>query len=271
MRKNKTVKAKAEDLFIRLTVIQVVAAMLLGGIFFGAYKLNSNFFDGLHEGFLQLMSVDRDIGNYLPYNIMREPTTEEEITDSANPEKKAKEASAKEAKPEPEAEPTKASPKGAGGEDSSMAELSEASSENEVAVLSLLPTAVMPVEGVVSSSFGNRLHPVYGTEGFHSGLDIAADEGSEVLAVFEGTVTEIGVGEKSGKYIKLDNGKGVETLYCHCSKIVAEKGSRVKKGEKIALVGQTGLATGPHLHLELHINGEKCDPACLFPNIISVS
>lgn len=264
MRKVNTVKPKPEDMFLRLTLIQVAFALVLGGIFFGAYKLDGEFFDGLRQGFLQLMSVDMDIGDYLPYNIMQDETTEESSTHSANPAPEEKAAV------KMEKEQAQSDKKGAGGEDSSLEE-SKTQDETRVAVFSQLPPAVMPAEGCVSSSYGYRIHPVYGTEGFHSGLDIAADEGSEVLAVFGGEVIETGVGEKSGNYIRLDNGKGVQTLYCHCSEILARKGQRVSAGEKIALVGQTGLATGPHLHLELRVDGELCDPASLFQNCVSAS
>lgn len=120
--------------------------------------------------------------------------------------------------------------------------------------------AVLPVSGTVTSSYGYREHPVYSGDSFHSGEDIAADEGSPVYAVLDGVVTEAGTAEMAGNYIKLDHGDGVETLYCHCSELYVQKGVRVRKGDVIAAVGQTGLATGPHLHFELHENGNAVDP-----------
>lgn len=120
--------------------------------------------------------------------------------------------------------------------------------------------AVLPVLGTVTSSYGYREHPVYSGESFHSGEDIAAEEGSPVYAVLDGVVKEAGTAEMAGNYIKLDHGNGTETLYCHCSELYVQEGVRIRKGDIIAAVGQTGLATGPHLHFELHENGQVTDP-----------
>ena len=129
-------------------------------------------------------------------------------------------------------------------------------------------SAVYPVNGVVTSEFGYRTHPIYGTQGLHSGKDIAADEGTSIYCVLDGTVLETGVGEKSGNYIKVEHEDGVITLYAHCKEILVSEGIKVRKGEKIALVGKTGLVTGPHLHFEVIINSEKCDPDFLLENAI---
>lgn len=120
--------------------------------------------------------------------------------------------------------------------------------------------AVLPVSGTVTSSYGYREHPVYSGESFHAGEDIAADEGSPVYAVLDGVVKEAGTAEMAGNYIRLDHGNGTETLYCHCSELYVQEGITVRKGDVIAAVGQTGLATGPHLHFELHENGNSVDP-----------
>ena len=86
--------------------------------------------------------------------------------------------------------------------------------------------------------------------------------------MLDGRVIETGVGEKSGNYIKVEHNDGVITLYAHCKEILVSEGIRVRKGEKIALVGQTGLVTGPHLHFEVIINSEKCDPDFLLENAV---
>lgn len=119
---------------------------------------------------------------------------------------------------------------------------------------------VMPVAGEQTSDFGSRLSPITGQPGFHYGLDIAAEEGEPIGAFAEGTVRE--VGESSyGKYLILDHADGFSTLYAHCSAISAKVGDTVSCGETIAAVGQTGNATGPHLHLEIWKDGAALDPA----------
>ena len=113
-----------------------------------------------------------------------------------------------------------------------------------------------PVMGVLSSGFGYREHPVEGEERFHYGIDIAADTGTAIGCFADGTVTAVGDSSSYGKYLIVEHGGGFSTLYAHCSRIIAASGQAVKEGETIAEVGQTGVATGPHLHLELH-QGER--------------
>lgn len=113
-----------------------------------------------------------------------------------------------------------------------------------------------PVMGVLSSGFGYREHPVEGEERFHYGIDIAADAGTAIGCFADGTVTAVGDSSSYGKYLIVEHAGGFSTLYAHCSRIIAASGQAVKEGETIAEVGQTGVATGPHLHLELH-QGER--------------
>lgn len=108
-----------------------------------------------------------------------------------------------------------------------------------------------PVPGRLSSTFGWREHPIEGGDRFHYGVDLAAATGTDVLAFADGEVYASGESSSLGKYIMLRHEGGYITLYAHCSRITAT-GGRVSMGEKIAEVGSTGLATGPHLHFELH-------------------
>lgn len=109
-----------------------------------------------------------------------------------------------------------------------------------------------PVMGTLSSGFGYREHPVEGEERFHYGVDIAADTGTAIGCFADGTVTAVGDSSSYGKYLIVSHEGGFSTLYAHCSKIVATSGQTVEEGQTIAEVGQTGVATGPHLHFELH-------------------
>ena len=109
-----------------------------------------------------------------------------------------------------------------------------------------------PVEGTVTSSFGYRDHPVAGTERFHYGLDIGCEKGEVIHAFADGTVTAVAESTELGKYVELTHPDGYTTLYAHCSRVNASSGQTVRMGDPIAEVGDTGDATGYHLHFELH-------------------
>lgn len=120
-------------------------------------------------------------------------------------------------------------------------------------------TCKTPVQGIVTSGFGERTDPIDGGESYHYGIDIAADEGTPIRAVADGAVQE--VGENSyGKFLILDHGAGLQSLYAHCSEIFVQEGASVQSGEQIAAVGMTGRATGNHLHFELWRAGMILDP-----------
>lgn len=109
-----------------------------------------------------------------------------------------------------------------------------------------------PVLGTLTSNFGYREHPVEGEEKFHYGLDIAADTGTDIGCFADGVVTAVGESSSYGKYVMVSHGEDYSTLYAHCSRITVTSGTTVKEEEKIAEVGETGVATGPHLHFEIH-------------------
>lgn len=117
-----------------------------------------------------------------------------------------------------------------------------------------------PLSGALTSNFGYREHPVEGEERFHYGVDLAADTGTEVDCFADGTVTAVGESSSYGKYCIVAHEGGYSTLYAHCSRVTASSGTAVKKGQKIAEVGETGAATGPHLHFELQRDGVYLNP-----------
>lgn len=117
-----------------------------------------------------------------------------------------------------------------------------------------------PVSGSVSSKFGYREHPTEGEEKFHYGLDLAAEQGTEVLCFADGTVTAVGESNSYGKYCVVVHENGYSTLYAHCERILVSSGASVRRGDVIAEVGETGMATGPHLHFELQCDGTYLNP-----------
>jgi len=127
-------------------------------------------------------------------------------------------------------------------------------------VLSLPFAETSPVALCTSSGFGFRLHPIDDVVKFHYGTDFAADTGTEILAFADGVVLAAGEDAGYGNYVKLDHGDGFVTLYGHCSELLVSEGEPVRMGQPIALVGESGHATGPHLHFELIHNGVYLNP-----------
>lgn len=125
-------------------------------------------------------------------------------------------------------------------------------------VLGFVYTA--PVEGQLSSGFGLRTDPLEGVSRFHYGLDIAAPEGAVVSSFADGTVTAVGESSELGRYVAVSHANGFSTLYAHCTRVTASAGQRVSRGDPIAEVGDTGRATGPHLHFELHHGSTYLNP-----------
>ena len=120
---------------------------------------------------------------------------------------------------------------------------------------------VQPLSARVSSDFGYRLHPIDNETKFHYGMDLAANSGDDIVCFAAGTVMEVGENNTSGKFLRVEHEDGYATMYAHCGQIYVEEGQKVESGEKIALVGATGKATGPHLHFELTHDGVYLNPA----------
>ena len=111
-----------------------------------------------------------------------------------------------------------------------------------------------------SSSYGWRVDPFLGVRAFHEGLDFSADIGQPIKATAAGIVVAAEVTPEYGNVVRISHGSGLETRYAHASKLLVKEGDRIKKNQVIALVGNTGRSTGPHLHYEIRMNGESLDP-----------
>jgi murein DD-endopeptidase MepM/ murein hydrolase activator NlpD len=120
--------------------------------------------------------------------------------------------------------------------------------------------SLRPAQGWISSDFGYRVSPFTGRREFHKGLDIANHEGTPIIAPADGVVTFADNKWLIGKMIVIDHGHGISTRYGHLKETLKKKGTRVKRGETIALMGDTGRSTGPHLHYEVRLNGVQVNP-----------
>ena len=118
---------------------------------------------------------------------------------------------------------------------------------------------IVPVEGIISSTFGWRNPTTSTVPKYHTGLDIAANEGTVIKSATDGKVILASSEGDYGKHYKIQNGD-VIIIYAHCSKLYLKEGDKVKKGDKIAEVGSTGNSTGPHLHFEIRIEDRLVDP-----------
>lgn len=120
-------------------------------------------------------------------------------------------------------------------------------------------TFIMPIDGVITSPFGERIHPVFNTSKMHTGMDIAAEIGTPIKSSTRGTVKEVGEDEYNGKFVRITIDK-YEMVYAHCFKTLVKQGQKVSQGDIIAEVGDTGIVSGPHLHFEVQEDGQSVNP-----------
>ncbi len=260
-RKKSKEKTKT-DYFIKLILLQSILSFLVVSVVFLASKIAPGFFAEMKEDYGRIMQTDMSAG---------------EIAE------KLKDAAEYVFKPDDSEEETKAVMSdnimttyevtsdetgetiavgeiinGSGGDD---AESAKGTSFDNYFVNA---NPVLPVEGArLTSRFGYRIHPITGKKGFHTGLDMAAKEGTPVSAVYYGKVIKISEDDSWGKYVLIEHSDGFRTFYCHLSEIYAEEGAIIRQGETLGLVGSTGLSTGPHLHFEVRINEIRVDPELL--------
>ena len=121
---------------------------------------------------------------------------------------------------------------------------------------------------LLTSPYGYRTHPILDYERLHAGLDIGAKFGEEIIAADGGTVLIAEYSDSYGNFVLIDHGDRYSTAYGHMSEIAVEAGQEVKQGELIGYIGSTGWSTGPHLHFEIRLDGERIDPEEVFSGLI---
>ena len=142
--------------------------------------------------------------------------------------------------------------------------------KNKSKMLASIP-AIQPVSNKdlkrMASGYGYRIHPIYKTRKMHYGMDFSAKIGTEIYATGDGVVSKVKRSKRGyGNYVKINHGYGYETLYAHMSKYIVKKGQKVKRGEVIGYVGNTGISTAPHLHYEVRKDKKKINPVNFYYN-----
>ncbi len=257
--RKKTKEKTKTDYFVRLLLLQsFLSLMIVSGVFL-ASKIAPNFFAEMKEDYSRIMQTDMSAGEiadklkeaaefvFEPVDFAQTAMSENlmttyEVTSDETGEKIA----------------VGEMINGSGGDDTESAK--GTSFDNYF----VNANPVMPVDGArITSRFGYRTHPITGKKGFHTGLDMAAPEGTPVSSVYFGKITKTGEDDSWGKYVLVEHSDGFETFYCHLSEIYVENGAVIRQGETVGLVGSTGMSTGPHLHFEVRINGVRVDPELL--------
>ena len=263
-------KNTKKDMYTAVLISQIMGVIILAITFSLTVKNNEssyNYLKGiLSEEKFTLGDIVSSVKEYLsadnswavfgdnvsvPHNESKADTTKERETDEFSDEDLE------------ETVPTEASQlnealTGTGGED---LELYEAAENTSFSPIKSTAPSVAPIEnGRYTSYFGYRINPITDEFSFHTGLDIAAEEGTKIRAVYSGRVLKAGEDPRAGKYIFLEHSGGFVTLYCHCSEIIAQVGANIRQGETIARVGSTGWSTGPHLHFEVRKDNIRYNP-----------
>lgn len=141
---------------------------------------------------------------------------------------------------------------------------------NKADMLAALP-AIQPVSNKnlsrIASGYGYRIHPIYKTRKLHTGMDFSAKSGTPIYATGDGKISKLRRSRKGyGNHVIIDHGYGYKTLYAHMKKYIVRKGQKIKRGEVIGYVGNTGTSVAPHLHYEVHKNGRKINPVNFYYN-----
>lgn len=277
----KTKKKTKSDVFLRLTLLQAVLCVAVVAVVTAVGKISPNANERIKNDYSSIMSenmsvagVLEQIGDALELVFKPSPSGGDDSVGAFSPyvsdelPETATEAEKKTASFEDESTETGETVAfaefiydGTGGVD---LEKGEAIKGTSFAPYTVSADVCVPVQNArLTSPFGYRVNPVSGNYGFHTGIDLAAAEGTPVSAAFYGKVRECGESDVWGKYILLEHSDNCETYYCHLSEIYVTEGAVIRRGETIGLVGSTGWSTGPHLHFEVRIDGVRVDPEYL--------
>lgn len=255
--KNKT------DYLVRLMLLQcLICGLIVSGIFI-ASKISPSFFEKIKEDYAKIMLKDMTAGEFSRdiKNAAEDVFSYSDILSASSDEYTVESYEVIGDETGESVAVGEIVNQGSGGED---IQVKEAAKGTSFAPYYVSVTPVVPVKNArITSDFGYRTNPVSGKYGFHTGIDLAADEGTPVAASFYGKIIETGSSDVWGNYILMKHSESFQTYYCHLSEIYVSEGAVIRQGETIGLVGSTGWSTGPHLHFEVRINGVRVNPEIL--------
>ena len=249
------------DCFVRLVLLQCMLCIAVAGCVLLVSKVSPSASEKIKADYGRIMSKNMSVSQI--FSQIRD-TAQEAFAPVSSIGGEGEEVTAKiilesQAPADNAADETVATGEIVGGGEDITSE--KAVSGTSFAKYTVSAPVTLPVENArLTSPFGYRTNPVSGNYGFHTGIDLAAPEGTKVAAAFSGRVVDSGESEVWGKYVLLRHSDGFETYYCHLSEIYAPEGTALRNGETLGLVGSTGWSTGPHLHFEVRIDGVRVDP-----------
>lgn len=270
-----------KNLVLRKMIKQIIICLALYTVFFIIKNQNFIFSQEFINKTKEILSYDVNFievynngvsffqGKYNSEQEGQGAIVEENDEDKSNEEENKEEKQDKEEENKEEKEETKEEEETEEKEEKGTKETSKDDKEENEEELSQMEkdakyvkkefSLVKPVEGVVSSEFGDREETSPVVTEVHKGIDIAANTGTEIKASMDGVVDIATTSSTYGKYIQISNGD-VKTIYAHCNKLYVKQGEKVKKGQEIAEVGSTGATTGPHLHFEIKVSDRHINP-----------
>ncbi len=250
-----------KDYLAKTLLLQFIVCLVLFGLLFILKSSNNKLFTSLEDAFSEKLEENLKIeqAQQVFSNILN--NQKKDIEEKETESETKKDIIEEETKYIPLEEPSlSAEIIATGGNDVKVSSENEIPKSVSVNNYKLSKQMVLPLRGNITSEFGVRTHPISGDLRFHSGIDIAAKEGSNIYAAFDGVITEATYDKWNGNYLKIKHDNNIMTVYCHCQELNVKKGDKIRAGEIIATVGSTGSSTGPHLHFELRVNNISYNP-----------
>lgn len=238
MRPPKT-EEKPKNIMNRVIIVQLLLSLLVTGLLYGVCRTDSALAQNIRSFYAQLsandMSASEVLGTFkkvAKFTFL--PSAQQKNEFSADEDETTENAG----------------------------ETAEATGEKAVfSPVYLTVNFTKPIESEnVTSHFGYRISPITNKYSFHSGIDIAAEEGAKISAAYDGIVEKAEYNSINGNFVVIKHSDTLKTTYNHCSRLFVKEGMKLKKGEKIALAGSTGASTGSHLHFEIILNGKYINP-----------
>ena len=250
----------------RLIAVQSISCVVVLLVVLAMRLMGGSAFEQLRESFNESIMSNSILATFIA--LWEEnggsPSSSDPVSDAASSEGESSDTSGMEGFSQTDA-PVSA----VGGEDIQVNEkkVLYAPDGATFAAVSINRAAKPPLEsGSITSYFGYREDPINGGDSFHKGLDIGAEEGAPIAAMFDGEVIAAGSSSSYGNYVKIDHGGELVVLFAHCSEVLVEEGTMLRAGETVAKVGSTGNSTGNHLHIETLVDGVACDPLYIVPD-----